>query len=177
MKKWMYLVVPGILLVAFLFLYKEEMTQVAAKEQARKDEVAREKADTDAKKKAAEEEARISADKRAKDQKEADEKAAAEKEAKWQAESKKIQDQTDQNTAEADRLSKEAAELEIQLDSLTQQKEKLNREDFDLLKQVELTRVAQQNADMEIQRKVEMIARRADESSLTAMPPAPPEKK
>jgi hypothetical protein len=174
MKKWMYLVVPGILLVAFLFLYNQEMTQISAREQAQKAEIAKEKADEDAKKQQAEQEAKVSADKRAKEQKDAEEKTAADKEAKWQADSKKIQDQTDSNTAEADSLSKKAAELEIELDALNQKKEKDNQDDFDLLKQVQLARVAQENADMEIQRKVEMIANKADESAMTEMPPPPP---
>jgi dTMP kinase len=177
MKKWMYLVVPGILLAAFLVLYNQEMTQIGVREQAHKAEVAKAKADEDAKKQQAEQEAKISADKRAKEQKDTEEKVTAEKEAKWQGESKKIQDQTDQNSTEADNLSKKAAELEIELDSLNQKKEKDNQEDFDLLKQVQLARVAQENADMQIQRKVEMIASKADESAMTEMPPPPPEKK
>ena len=177
MKKWMYLIFPAVMLGVFLFFYQQDMAQVALREQARADAIAKDKADADAKKKSAEDQARVSAEKRANDQKDADDKLAADREAKWQADSKKIKDETDRNTTDADRYSKEGSELEIQLEQLHQQRETLNREDFDLLKKVELTRVDQQNADMEILRKVEMIARRADDSSMTAMPPPPQKEK
>jgi hypothetical protein len=176
MKKWMYIIFPAILLTAFLFYYRQEMTKIAETQRIRAEQVEKQKAEDEAKKKEAEEQAKVSAEKRARDQKEADEKVAAEKEAKYQATSKQIKDETDQNNADADRFSKEASELEIELDALHQKREKLNREDFDLLKQVELTRVAQQTADMEIQRKVEMIARKADESAMAQIPPPVPVK-
>lgn len=176
MKKWMYLIFPAILLAVFLFYYNQEMGQIALRDKARADEIAQQKTNADAKKKEAEEQARVSAEKRAKEQKDADDQVAATKEAKWQADSKRIRDDTAKNTSEADHFSKESSDLEIELDALHQKREKLNLEDFDLLKGVELARVAQENANMEIQRKVEMIARRADESSLTEMPPPPPPK-
>ena len=174
MKKWMYLIFPAVMLGIFLFFYQQDMAQVTLREQARADAAKKEKDDADAKKKAAEEQARVSAEKRAKDQKDADDKVAADREGRWQADSKKIKDETDKNQTQADSLAKEGSDLEVELEQLHQQRETLNREDFDLLKKVELTRVDQQNADMEIQRKVEMIARRADDSSMTQLPPPPP---
>jgi hypothetical protein len=174
MKKWMYLIFPTLLLGVFLFFYNQDLARVHEKERITAEKIAQEKAEAEAKKKAAEEQARVSAEKRSKEQADADAKVLADKEARYQANYKKLQDEITKNSTEADRFSKEAAALEIELDALHQKKEEVNKADFDLLKKVELERVAQQNADMEIQRKVEMISRLAAESALTAMPPPPP---
>ncbi|MEI6588390.1 MAG: hypothetical protein WCO38_00425 [Verrucomicrobiota bacterium] len=172
MKKWMYVIFPALLLVVFLFFYNQEMDKVAERQHVVALQVAREKAASDAKKKEAEAQAKISADKHAKEQAAADAAQLAAAEAKWQADTKKIQDEIDRNTADADRFSKKASELQIQLDTLHKEKEALNREDFDLLKEVETTRISEQNSNLEIQRLVEIIARRASDSAM-AQPPAP----
>jgi len=83
----------------------------------------------------------------------------------------------DDANAKATAYSKDSAALEIELDTLHKQKEQSNREDFDLLKQVELARVGLRAAEMENQRMVGMIAGKADDSFLTRMPPPPPPEK
>ena len=65
------------------------------------------------------------------------------------------------------------ADLEKELAGLRTQKETVNRENLELLKKVELARIAKRNAELNIQRMTEMISRRAAASALTAPPPAP----
>jgi hypothetical protein len=131
------------MLAIFLFFYREEMAELDARDTARANEVARQKAADAAHKKVVEDKARAEAEKRAADEAAEAARAAAEREAKWNAEGAKIQGETDSD-------------------------------DFELLKGVEAARVAQHNAEMEIQRMVTMIVNRADESTLTELPPPPP---
>ena len=83
---------------------------------------------------------------------------------------KEIQDATDKYNAEADRNAKKSAELEIKLSALRAEKEKLNREAFELAKQVEQGKISRRTAELEIQRATEIVARKAAQSSLTRLP-------
>ena len=173
MKKWMYLIFPGVLLAGFLVIYFSHKEKAEAKERAHVAEVAKKKAEDDEKKKVAEAKAREDAKKR-QDERDAEEKKKEqEKAAKQAADDKKVKDQTAEYTAKVDTLTKQVGQLEIELDRLRKEKDKTSRETFDLAKQVELTRIARRNAELEIQRMTEMVTRRASESSLTRPPPAP----
>lgn len=174
MKKWMYLIFPGIMLGAFLiffFSYQKEAqareAHHAAQAKAQADKKAADKA-------AAEKKAAADAKERqiAREKEDADKEAA--KLAKQAAADKEVKDATDKALAEGDKASKEAGKLEIDLDTLRKNKEKLTREAFELAKQVELAKVAKRNAEFDIQRTTEMISRKAADSALTAMPPPPP---
>jgi len=177
MKKWLYVLIPGVLLVLFLVVYKSQMADLDRRDAARTAEINRQKAADAAHKKMIEDQARASAEARsAADAAEAARKAA-EREEKWAAEGKKIQDATDQSNADAAKYSKQATDLQADLDRLDKEKEDANREDFDLLKSLESARVAQHNAEMEIQRMVTMITNRAEDSSLVQMPPPIPQPK
>jgi hypothetical protein len=174
MKKWLYVIIPGIMLAIFLFFYREEMAELDARDSARASEVARQKAADAAHKKVVEDKARAEAEKRAADEAAEAARVTAEREAKWNAEGAKIQGETDKSNTDGARFAKQAEDLQAELKKLDAEKEKANRDDFELLKGVEAARVAQHNAEMEIQRMVTMIVNRADESTLTEMPPPPP---
>jgi len=167
MKKWMYVIFPTVMLGVFLFFYFAEAKQAEIKEKQRSAELAKQKADDAEKKRIAEEKARVDSAKRQAERAAEDAKREADKLAKWQAEGKRIQDDTDKSVADADRYAKQVAELEIQLDSARKAKDKASREAFDLLKTVERSKVDRRNAEVEIQRLTEMVARRASDSSLT----------
>jgi hypothetical protein len=64
--------------------------------------------------------------------------------------------------------------MTIELDNLNKQLDSLTRQNFDYLKKVQLAEVNRHDAEMDIQRMVDMIAERADQSSMTKMPPPPP---
>jgi chromosome segregation ATPase len=173
-----YLIVPVVLLVAFLFTpgggYFSSMKQLAAKQEAIKAEAAALKAADD--KRRAEIEAKANEDaKRRQNEREAEEKAKADKKEKDYADAlKKLKDEADGYSTEADKLIKESAQLEDQLVKLRNEKEKVNHETFELAKQVELAKVERRNAELEIQRMIQMVGNKLNTSSLANVPPPPP---
>jgi hypothetical protein len=173
MKKWMFVIFPGILLVIFLFFYQQTASEVRAKEKAAAEAADRAKAEDAARRADIELKAHQDADRRAAE-------AAAEeqqKEAEAKANRDKlladIQSHTDANDAQIDRYSKDNAQLEMKIEQLHKQRDADSLSAFDLDKQVELARVDEHNAELEVQRMVDMIAKRAGESYLTRLPPAP----
>ncbi|MBI2517394.1 MAG: hypothetical protein HYV95_10835 [Opitutae bacterium] len=168
-----YLIVPAVLLGTFLFFYNGALKEMAAKEATKTAEKAAIKAAEDKRK--AEIEAKASADaKRRQEERDAEERARAEKKEKDYLDAmKKLKDEADNYSAESDKLAKEAADLDIQLGSLRTQKEKSTREVFELAKQVELAKVSRRNAEIEIQRMVEMLGTKAGASTLATIPPPP----
>ena len=177
MKKWMYVIFPVILLGIFLMYYQQQMTVLTTKEKARAEAVARVKAEEALRKKESEERARKDAEKRIAEQTAEDARIAREKQEKWDAEGRRIQEDTDKALAETARFQNDDSALDIEIANLQRDKEKANREDFELLKEVELARVSYENAQLEVERMVSMIVNRADESSMVKMPPPLPTKK
>lgn len=173
MKKWFYLISVGSMLAVFMFFYFAHLEEAEIKEKARQEEQARlQKAEAE-RKAAIEEKARQDAARRAAERAAEEAKKQAERLAKWEAENRRIQEATDEYNALADKYSKQISELEIQLNALRTQKEKLNREAFEFAKEVEQARIEKRNAELEIQRMTDMIAKRAEESSLTRAPVIP----
>jgi len=175
MKKWMYVIFPGLGLALFLAAYFPAKARYEAGEADRAAKVAAAKAADEAHRKDLEEKAHEDSVRRAAEnaKEEADREAA--RIAKRKQDDADIQRDTDAANADVAKYTQQRDALQKELDELHQRKEQLTREDFDMLKQVELARVAQSNADIEIQRMVEMIATRAGGSSLTVeiMPPPP----
>ena len=171
MKKWMYVISVGGMLAVFLFFYFSFLKQTEIKEKQRAEQVAQERKVEEERKAAIEAKARDDAAKRAAERAAAEEKKEADKLARWNAEGQKIQDATNAANAKADAYSKQISNLELELNTLRTNKEKLNREAFEFAKQVEQARVNKRNAELEIQRMTDMIAKRAADSALTRMPP------
>jgi hypothetical protein len=177
MKKWIYLIIPAILMVGFLFIYFGHVETMHQKETAKAASIAQEKASAEAKKKDAEDKARSDAKKRQEERDAEEARKEKEKSDKQAADDKKVRDAVAEFTAKANAASKQATSLEQELDRIRKEKDRLSRETFDFAKEVELARIARRNAELEIQRMTEMIARRAGESSMTRPPviaaPAP----
>jgi hypothetical protein len=171
MKKWLYLISVGGMMAVFLFFYFAFLKETKVKEEQRAVALAKERKIEEDKKAAAEAKAREDAAKRAKERADADAKKEADRLARWQAEGKKIQDATDAANAKADAYSKHISSLEVELNALRTNKEKLNREAFEFAKQVEQARINKRRAELEIQRMTDMIAKRAGDSALAKMPP------
>jgi hypothetical protein len=174
MKKWMYIIFPSIMLAGFLVIYLSHKKQAEEKERVQVAEIAKKKMEDEEKKKVAEAKAREDAKKRQEERDAEEKKKEEEKAAKQAADDKKVRDQTAEYTAKVTATTKQVTALEAELDRLRKEKDKTSRETFDLAKQVELARIARRNAELEIQRMAEMVARRASESSLTKPPAAPP---
>jgi hypothetical protein len=174
MKKWLYVIAPGAMLAVFLFFYMSSRAETKAREQAHNEEVAKQKADADEKKRIAEQTAKEDAERRNAEREAEEVKAAKAKQDKYDADMAAIQADTDKSNALADTYAKQVSDLTIELDTLNKQKDALSREGFELSKKIELAEVARHNAEMEVQRLVEMIADRADQTLMAKMPPPPP---
>lgn len=179
MKKWMYLIFPAAMLGVFLVFYMSHAKELHEKEQRKIAEAKTAREAADAKKAAAEKKAREDAAKRQQERDAEEKQKADEKAAKQAADDKKVKDDTAKYVAQGDAAAKQLAAAEQELDRLRKEKDKTSREAFDIAKQVELSRIARRNAELEIQRMNEMIVKRASDSSLVRPPvimTAPPTK-
>ncbi len=168
-----YLIVPIVLLAVFGFLYSGALKEMDAK--AASQQAAADKRNAEEKKRKDEIEARATADaKKRQDEREAADRAKEEKKIREYEEGlKTLRDEAAKYSGEADKLSKEAADLEIQISQARTDKEKLNRETFDLAKEVEQTKINRRNAELEIQRMIDMVAKKLTDSSIVIPPPPP----
>ena len=174
MKKWMFLIFPGLMLAGFLVIYMSFSKEAELREKTRAAEMAKKEKDVADKKKMDEETAAKDARKRQADREADEAKKEADKAAKLAADDKIVKDETAKLLAKGDAAQKEVSQHELTLDRLHKEKDKASREAFDLAKNVELAHVARRNAEIESQRLVEMISRRAADSSMTRLPPPPP---
>lgn len=174
MKKWMYLIFPGIMLGAFLVVYLSHVEEAEKREQSRL-LAAQQKLEKEMQEKK-EAEARAAEDaKKRQEEREAEEaKKAEERRRKQEAADKEIQDAIAELHAESDKSAQQAAQLEIELDRLHKEKDLLGREEFDLAKQVEAARTAKRTTELQQQHFTQVLAQRAANSTLAAMPPPPP---
>ncbi len=174
MKKWLYLVLPVAMLGIFLVFYFANLKETEEKERMHAEKAAADQRAADAKKAEAEEKARKDAVRRAEEKAKEDAAKEAEKAAKWKKEGDQIASDTAEAVLRTDKATKEANDLDIKLDALHRQKDAENRAMFDATKQVEKSRVDRQNAEFEIQRLTDMVAKRASTSSMANPPPPPP---
>jgi len=87
---------------------------------------------------------------------------------------KSLRDQTSDYTTQAAKLSKEITDLESQIAQNRNAKENLARENLALAKTVELMKINRRNAELEIQRTMEMVAKKLNDSSIAVSPPPLP---
>jgi len=86
---------------------------------------------------------------------------------------KKLKDESTDYSVQSAKFAKDAAELEIQITQTRNDREKLNREALEFSKQVELAKISRRNAELEIQRTMEMVAMKLNDSSIATPPPPP----
>lgn len=173
MKKWLYLIVPTVLLAIFLFFFFAHREEAREKQIAHKAAVAQREQEETTRKAEIERKAREDAERRSAERLAAEKQKEADRIAKWEEAGRKIQEDTVRYNAESDVLAKKAAVLEIELDALRQSKAKINAEVLILNKQIETALIDQRTAELQNQRMVQMIANRASESSLTRGPVTP----
>lgn len=170
MKKWLYIIAPAIMLAVFTFFYFSQAKELEIREAERQAQIEKERQVDEARRAAIEEKARLDAAKRAAEREAEAAAKEAERVAKWEAEGQEIQEATDAYNAEADKYAKEIAALEIRLDTLRKTKEALNAEVLAMAKRVEQARIDKRTAELEIQRKTELMVKRAEASTLAQMP-------
>src|SRR6266498_1967331 len=116
MKKWMYLIFPGIMLAGFLVFYLSHKKAAEENERVAITRAATERAQADEKKKVAEAKAREDARKRQEEREAEERKKEEEKAAKQAKDDKMVRDQIAEYTAKAEAAQKQVNALEIELD-------------------------------------------------------------
>lgn len=168
-----YIIVPAILLAIFGFLYKGALTEMEKKEKDRQAQIAKKTAEEKQRKDEVEAKATADAQKR-QQEREAQDRAKEEKKIKeYQDIMKSLKDEADKYAAESSNLAKEITALELQISQARTDKEKLNKETFELAKRVEQTKISRRTAEIEIQRMIEIVGKKLNDSSITAPPPPP----
>ena len=168
-----YFIVPALLMGGFIFLYQGATKEMNKKEADKKAAIAATKAEEDAHRKQVEAVAQADAEKRQKEREKEEEIKRAKKEKDYNDAMAKLKKEADGYEVEANKLSKEIAELEIALLNGQILRDKTSRESFELSKQVELAKISRRSAELEIQRLVEMVGTQAAASTLASMPVAP----
>jgi hypothetical protein len=172
MKKWLYVLSPLAMLGLFLLFYLPAKDEMRAKENAQLEAAKEKHAKEEADKAAIEDRARQDAIKHDEERK-AEEKAKADKKAAdWAEEGKKIQNDTDLANADIEKYGKKVSDLEIQLDTLHKKHDSITRESFEVGREVELAEINRRNAEFDIQRMLEMIRQRLDQSLLLKQQPS-----
>jgi chromosome segregation ATPase len=168
-----YIIVPIVLMVAFLFFHGSEKQRIIADDAAKKiakeaDEarLAREKADLRAK-------ALVEADKRDAARKEEEDKKRQDKKDAFDKLIKGIETERDRFTADLNQYKQESADLEKELDALRGKRQDVSRRLIEMNKEIAQAMIARNNAELEVHRYAEMVAQKANDSSLTKLPPPP----
>lgn len=174
MKKWMYLIFPGAMLGLFLVFFLSHSKEAEEREKVRIEALNKKIAEDAAKKKADEDRARKDAEERAAKRAQEDADKEAKKLAQQAAIDKEVKEATEKAMADQVAAQKNIDRLEAELEALHKQKDQTSRDAFELAKQVELAKVAKRQAEIEIQRTVEMVSKRTGEGFLTRLPPPPP---
>ncbi|MDD2763711.1 MAG: hypothetical protein PHE83_07025 [Opitutaceae bacterium] len=172
-----YVILPVILLIIFGVYYtKVAEPQMEAQARAEEQRIVEQQAADDARRKEielkAQEDARKAQAARNEKERQRQEKARLDKE----EQDRKISEETAKYENEADRLTKEIADLDVQITNLRNQREAMNREVLESSKKVELAKIDRRTAELEIQRMYDIVAQKVAESSLAQMPPPPPAK-
>ncbi len=159
MKK-LYILVPVVLTLLFGGLYYQhrQTAKVAAAAAAQAAEKAA--AEEAAKKAEAERQAREDADRRAAERLAEEKRKEDEKAAKWAAVGAQIETDTKTYRAQTEKNAVELKALESRLATLRSEVESARRANLDLALSVEAAQVRKRNAELEIQRLVEMLARK-----------------
>ncbi len=157
----LYFIVPLLLLLGFGGVYVMHTKDADAKAALVAAERAKEVEAETAKKAEAERQAKADADKRTAERLAEEARKESEKRAKWEAAGRQIAEDTDAFCAQAEKHAAEARVLEEKLATLRAEKDRASQAAFDLATEVEAARIWKRNAELEIQRLVEAVARKA----------------
>jgi len=165
-----YLIVPVVMSLIFGGVYLQHTKHAAELAAAKAEQVAKLKAEEEAKKTQAERKAREDAEKRSAARAAEEKKKEDDKVAKWNADGAKIAEDTAHYNELIGTYTKEIDGLEKQLDVVRDSKEQAGKEVFAQAREVEMALIAKRTAELEIQRLTEMVARKAGNTSLVKAP-------
>jgi hypothetical protein len=165
-----YLIIPIVLMAVFFYFERgaskdadirtQELVEAKKKDEAKKADERR----------ILEEKTRLDSEKRA-EQRALEDKAKDEKnKADFAAKIQKLKDEAKKFTDETELNNRKIVLMEKELAEKRAQRENENRVVLDIAKKVEITKKSRRAAELEVQRFTEMLATRAGESSMTAMP-------
>jgi len=162
-------IIPLVLTLAFTGLYY--VHRVDAKEKAAQEQVVAEKiaSETSLKKQEAERQATIDADRRTTERLAEDKRKEEEKRAKWQAVADAIAADTATYIAQAAKNEAEFNALTARLAAVRASKESASQANLDFEIELEKARISKRATELEIQRLVEMIARKGGTTTVTAV--------
>ena len=161
-------------MAAFGFYYKGFVAEYELHEIEKEKERLAIIAAEDAQQAEAERRAKEDADRRTAEREATEAAKIAKRDAEWAATGKEIADDTAKYSSEAAKFAQEKADLELSLLDVRNKHQKLTTESYELMKEVELARIAKRTAELKEQRMVEMVANRAKQSAMAQMPPPPP---
>ncbi len=156
-----YLIVPVVLLALFGGVYWQHSSNAVSEARMKAAATAEAKLAEETRKADAERKAREDADKRAAARLAEEQKKEDDKRIKWEADNAQIAADAARYDAQAATFTKELTALEKQLAEIRATGQSLNRQNFELARDVELARIAKRNAELEIQRTTEILARTA----------------
>lgn len=160
-----YFIVPVIGLGLFGGAYWQFSERSAEAARVRAGELAATRANEQARLAAAEEKAKTEADQRTLTRVAEEAKKQAAKQVQWEADSAQIATETVRYQAQIEALKSEVAEVERQLADARKTKVREATRAFELAREVELARIAKRNAELELQRTTEILARRAGQTT------------
>jgi len=164
MKRFIIILPPVILFAIFVFFYKAHVKELEEKQAAAKLVADKAKADEDARKKTLQE----AADKEAQRQKEARlaeiEKQKEEERNKKEERDREIIAQTEAANASSKKLQAQIIKLQADILAVRTARDKAQAEAMETKLDLEKSRIAKRNAEFEIQRFTEMLAKRIDQS-------------
>ncbi|MDR0901427.1 MAG: hypothetical protein LBM92_01500 [Opitutaceae bacterium] len=168
-----YIIIPIVLMVAFLFFHSSEKQKIIKAEEAQK--IAKEVENAKQLREKAElrEKARIEAEKRDVERKAEEEKKRQAKKDEFAKTIKSLEADRDRFTADLNKYKQEAADLEKELDALREKRQGVARRLTEMNKEIAQAMINRNNAELEVHRYAEMVAQKANESSLTKLPPPP----
>ena len=169
-----YLIVPIVLLAIFAVTYNSSLQEMHAREMANQAKATKIKIEEKRRKDEVELKATADAKRRQEERDAEDRKKQAKKQAEYDDAMKSLRDQTADYTTQAAKLSKEITDLESQIAQNRNAKENLARENLALAKTVDLMKINRRNAELEIQRTMEMVAKKLNDSSIAVSPPPLP---
>jgi len=172
MSKYLYVIIPVVLMVAFIGIYiheKNVMERIAIEEKTKADAQAAADAKhmEELRAKSAEEARKAAADR--------DAAQAAKDQAKldaFNAAIKTLNDAADGYIADQNKSKAQIADLESQIAKIRADKESLSRQYIDMNQTIVASLIDRQRAETEVQRFAQMVARRAADSPLARPPVA-----
>ncbi len=164
MKRFIIILPPVILFAIFVFFYKAHVKELEEKQAAAKVLADKAKADEEARKKVLQE----AADKEAQRQKEARlaeiEKQKEEERNKKEERDREIIAQTEAANASSKKLQAQIIKLQADILAVRAARDKAQAEAMETKLDLEKARIAKRNAEFEIQRYTDMLAKRMDQS-------------